>query len=124
MPVREVPRDVHGERARSDDQEDRGTDDRGGALHDRSLLNAAADRADWASAGVGRRLREVLVAFEPAIEVARDHCLATGVAIKAAAGDRLVLAVGCGHDPRLSRAMTRGLKPKSAVPRLPPQRVR
>ena len=52
MPVREVPRDVHGERARSDDQEDRGTDDRGGALHDRSIPNAAANRADSASAGV------------------------------------------------------------------------
>ncbi len=37
MPVREGPRDVHGERARSDDQEDRGTDDRGGALHGRSM---------------------------------------------------------------------------------------
>ena len=54
MPVREVPRDVHGERARSDDQEDRGTDDRGGALHDRSILNSAANRADWASAGCER----------------------------------------------------------------------
>jgi len=40
--VREMPRDVHGERARSDDKEDRGTDDRGGALHGRSILNAAA----------------------------------------------------------------------------------
>ena len=48
MPVREVPRDVHGERAWSDDEEDRGTDDRGGALHDRIILYAAA----WASAGV------------------------------------------------------------------------
>ena len=52
MPAREVPRDVQGERARSDDQEDCGTDDRGGALHDRSIPNAAANRADWTSAGV------------------------------------------------------------------------
>ena len=52
MPVREVPRDVHGERARSDDEEDRGTDYRGGALHNRSILHAAANPADWASAGV------------------------------------------------------------------------
>jgi len=52
VPVREVPRDVHGERARSDDQEDRGTDDRAGALHDRSIPNAAANRLDSASAGV------------------------------------------------------------------------
>ena len=61
--MREVPRDVHGERSRSDDQEDRGTDDRGGALHDRSIPNAAANCADRASAGVvfnfsdGRELR-------------------------------------------------------------------
>ena len=54
MPVREVPRDVHGERARSDDQEDRGTDDRGGALHDRSILNAAE------SCGLGERWRRVM----------------------------------------------------------------
>src|SRR5438552_17927791 len=59
-------------------------------------------------------LREVLVAFEPAIEVARDHRLATGVAIKAAAGDRLVLAVGCCYDRRLSRAMTRDVAFRTA----------
>ena len=56
VPGREVPRDEHGERPRSDDQEDRGTDDRGGALHDRRLLDAAANPADLARAGVSGRL--------------------------------------------------------------------
>jgi hypothetical protein len=42
VPVREVPRDVRGERARSDDQEDRRTDDCGGALHDRSVTERCA----------------------------------------------------------------------------------
>jgi hypothetical protein len=68
VPVREVPRDVHGERARSDDQEDRGTDDRGGALHDRSIVQwmpSHSTRARAAARDAPGRAPFLVVVFRP-----------------------------------------------------------
>ena len=75
----------------------------------RSCDRACPDRYSWAG-------MLALGGFSALMELTLvpRRRLATGVAMKAAAGDRLVLAVGCCHDRRLSRAMTRDVAFRTA----------